>query len=354
MTINRKILVSGASGFIGARIVEILHLTGIADVRAGIRNWANCARISRFPIEIVNLDILNMDEVRQAIDGVTHIIHCAYGSEEVTVRGTRNILQIAHENKIQRVIHLSTTEVYGNFSGTATEEFECSHTGNSYADSKLDAEKVCLEFIQKELPIAILRLPIVYGPFSRNWTVHIAKMLIGGDWAGFGKFGDGNCNLLYIDDLFRAIMAALEHEGAVNQIFNINGPDVITWNDYLKKLNASLGLPELMDVAKSKNYLKSFYLEPIRIVGNYVRDNHMDTVKKITEYSEYAKKILKKVEGKLKATPSPEQLSIFSRDVTYDISKAKKMIGFSPKTSIDEGIRISVEWLKHHGFLNLK
>ncbi len=349
----KKILVTGATGFIGARIVEILHLTDKYKVIAGVRNWTNCARIGRFPVEIVNLDILKIDEIRQAVQGVDHIIHCAYGSEDVTINGTRNVMAVASECEIKRVIHLSTTEVYGkNDTGIINEEIECDFSGNSYADSKLNAERICLEFIKKGLPITILRLPIVYGPFSRNWTVHIAKMLIGREWDGFGKFGNGKCNLLYIDDLFRAIMVTLENPKAINETFNINGPEVITWNDYISKFNSSLGLGELSNDIKSKSYLKSFYMEPIRIVGGYIRNNHMEIVKRIAEYSEFAKKNIKKIEGKLKSTPSTEQLNIFSRDVIYDASKVKKLLNFTPKINIDEGLRLSSQWIKHNGFVS--
>lgn len=349
---KNKILVTGASGFIGARTVETLHLLGSRMVRAGVRKWVSCARIGRFPVEITKVDILNEEEIRHALEGISFVVHCAYGPEGVTVDGTRNILKAALEKKVERVIHISTTEVYGDASGEIDEEYNCQYTGNPYGDSKLEAEKICFEFIKKGLPIVILRPPIVYGPFSRNWTINIANMLCAGEWGIFDKFGDGKCNLLYVDDLVRAIMKTLKHKSAVGQVFNINGPEVITWNEYLQRFNRNLGLPELNKIRPLNATLRSRFFEPVRILGNYIRNNHMEIAKKIADRIDLAKKVMKKTEEVLKATPSQEQLNLFGRNVTYKITKAKELLGYEPQISIDEGLKITADWIKHQGFLS--
>ena len=88
MNTARTILVTGASGFIGGRIVEILHTSGSATVRAGIRRWSAAARVGRLPVDLVRCDITSPVEVAGALDGVTHLIHCAVGDRTVTVDGT--------------------------------------------------------------------------------------------------------------------------------------------------------------------------------------------------------------------------------------------------------------------------
>src|ERR1043166_1234625 len=113
----RPILVPGAGGFIGGRVVEMLQgLLGI-PVRASVRRWTSAARIGRLPVEIVLCDIADADQVRRAMDGVRGVVHCAYGDPAVFVEGTRTVLQAALEAGVDRVVHLSTMEVYGDVEG---------------------------------------------------------------------------------------------------------------------------------------------------------------------------------------------------------------------------------------------
>ena len=138
------VLVTGASGFIGGRVVERLYLEGLANVRAGIHRWSSVARIARFPVELVKLDILDRNTLPRLMEGSDYVIHCAYGDKYTTVKGTENVLWSALEVGVRRVVHLSTVEVYGNVSGYIDESSPLKYTGNEYADSKIDAEKVCM------------------------------------------------------------------------------------------------------------------------------------------------------------------------------------------------------------------
>ena len=95
MTSERSVLVTGAGGFIGGRVVEALHLTGGTRVRAGVRRWASAARIGRFPVELAHCDVMESDSLANALTGVSAVVHCAVGDREVTVEGTRNLLEAA-------------------------------------------------------------------------------------------------------------------------------------------------------------------------------------------------------------------------------------------------------------------
>jgi uncharacterized protein YbjT (DUF2867 family) len=84
---NRStILVTGASGFIGGRVVEVLHGLDQVTVRAGIRRWSAAARVGRLPVELVRCDITQPGDVAVALKGVTHIVHCAVGNHTVCRR----------------------------------------------------------------------------------------------------------------------------------------------------------------------------------------------------------------------------------------------------------------------------
>ena len=109
MASRKTVLVTGAAGFIGGRVVETLCLSGSANVRAGIRRWSSAARIARFPVEIVLCDIMDEEQVAQAMAGATSVIHCAKASNrDVIIQGTNNLLDAALRLDVERFVHLST------------------------------------------------------------------------------------------------------------------------------------------------------------------------------------------------------------------------------------------------------
>ena len=344
-------LVTGAGGFIGGRIVEMLHLAGARRVRAGIHRWSSCARIGRFPVDIAPLDLTNGASTAGALDGVTEIVHCARGSREVTVQGTRNLLDAAAAAGVRRCVHLSTTEVYGAGDGTFTEQSECPRTGREYGDMKLDAEHVCREFSERGLGLTILRPPIVYGPFSTWWTVDLARKLISGRWGTMGIHAEGACNLLYVDDLVRAIRIALDHPRAAGETFNINGPETISWNGYFVKLASALGLPPLAEHGSSRAALRAALWEPVRKLGGFVKRNCMTTVKSAAARWRLVDTMMRATERRLKTAPSRAEMALFGRNARFPADKAREVLGFVPAISTDEGTRLSAAWLRHEGFL---
>jgi nucleoside-diphosphate-sugar epimerase len=146
--VNHKetILVTGASGFIGGWLAEMLYLSGAVGVRAGIRNWSRAARLARFPIDFVLCDVMDRTQIAAAMNGVTCVIHCAKGSKEITIEGTRNMLDSALRSGVKRFVHLSTAEIYGDPAGEIDETFPYIYTGNTYGDSKIEAEKICWDY----------------------------------------------------------------------------------------------------------------------------------------------------------------------------------------------------------------
>lgn len=344
-----KILVTGATGFIGCRIVELLHLSGKTNVRAAIRQWSSAARLGRFPVDIALMDLMKKDEIHKALDGITHVIHCAKGAGGATDQGTRNLLEIALEKKIKRFVHLSTTEVYGNAEGEIDEGSPFQYTGNEYNRTKIDAEKACWEFYENGLPVTVLRPSIVYGIFSNNWTVRFARMFMEGKWGIYEKYGEGICNLIYVDDLVKAILLALNNEKAIGQAFNVVGPEVVTWNEYFQRFNDKLGLPPLKIVHPSHASLKTFVMMPVRVAGKIVKTHFMKPVKKLASTFEWADFLLRNTEKTLKNTPCADELRLFQKRALFSAHKASKVLGFSPKSLLEENFKTTINWLRHQG-----
>lgn len=346
----KNVLVIGACGFIGGRVVEILHLTKQFNIKAGIHKWSSCARIGRFPVEIIIADVMQPNTLRKALADVDVVVNCLMGPDEVVINGTKNLLEAAIENGIKKVIHLSTTEVYGNVSGEISENTNLQKGFNSYGDTKIAAEEICQEYIQKGLPIVTLRPPIVYGPFSTTWSVKIAQNLINRKWSKFEGIANGQCNLLYVDDLVRAIILSIKKDEANGKVFNINGPDNLTWNEYFERFNKSLGLGELPALSSTQSKFKMGALQPVRLVGTFVKKNFMKQVKMIAGRFSPIKILLKNLERTLKSTPSPGDFELYSRDAIFDYSKAKEILSYNPVFDLSLGLELTTKWLKLQGF----
>ncbi|HEY6564196.1 MAG TPA: Gfo/Idh/MocA family oxidoreductase, partial [Pirellulaceae bacterium] len=109
-----RVFVTGASGFVGGRIVEIMRSAGTYEPVAAIRGWTRAARVARQPVRIVPCDILDPAQVRSAIRSVDAIVHCASMDDRRSiVEGTRHLLEAAAEAGISKFVFLSTAEVYG-------------------------------------------------------------------------------------------------------------------------------------------------------------------------------------------------------------------------------------------------
>jgi len=344
---NETILVTGAGGFIGGWLVEALHLRGRRGVRAGIRKWASAVRLGRFPVEVVLCDVLDREAIARAIRGVTCVIHCVSGSKEGIVQGTGNMLDMALEEGVERFVHLSTAEIYGDVSGEIDETFPHQDTGDVYAHSKIEAEKLCWQAYEKGLPVSVLRPSIVYGPFSKDWTMRFAQNLQSGNWGIFKGYGEGICNLIYVADLVQAVLLACTHEKAVGEAFNLKGPDSVTWNEYFRRFNAALGLPELTLIAPGSAKLRTSVMEPVRYLAKFALSHFEGPLRGISQRFRYAKTLMKSAERSIKTTPRPAELSLFNRRAVYVTTKAQKMLGYTPMFDLDTGLEMTVRWLVH-------
>ncbi|MBN1202245.1 MAG: NAD(P)-dependent oxidoreductase [Anaerolineae bacterium] len=349
MAANETFLITGASGFIGGWLVETLRLSGAADVRAGIRRWSSAVRLARFPVDIVACDVLDPEQIAQAMDGVTHVIHCVSGSPEAIVQGTANALEVAHKLGIRRFIHLSTTEVYGEPSGEVDETYTLQSFGNPYGDAKIEAEKLCWQYHDKGLPVTVIRPTIVYGPFSGTWTVYLARRLQSGQWSIFEGRGEGVCNLVYVADLVTGILLAARSDQAVGEAFNLSGPETLSWNDYFRRFNAALGLPELATKPPSRARLRSTVMVPVRMTARVVRDNFEAPVKRVAQRFRPAKKLMQVLEQFIVTTPRLSELSLYNRQATYVTHKAQDVLGYRPRYDVDAGLDLTVQWLRHVG-----
>jgi len=351
MSNKETILVTGSGGFIGGWIVEMIHLSRFADVRAGIRSWAGAARLSRFPVEIVLCDVLDKESIARAMEGVSRVIHCVSGSGEAIVQGTANILDAAMAQGVRRFVHLSTTEVYGNANGNIDETFPLRSMGSPYGDAKIEAEELCWDRYRKGLPVTVVRPPIVYGPFSRDWTVGFVQRLQSGNWGIFKGYGEGICNPVYVADLVSGILLAVRHERAVGEAFNLAGPETMTWNQYFKRFNAALGFPELSMIDPAKARMRAAVMDPARSLGKFVLKHYNAPLRKMSQKYRLARRLMQYTDKTMKTTARVTELSLYDRKAFFLINKAQDILGYRPAIGIERGLDLSVRWLKNVGLV---
>jgi nucleoside-diphosphate-sugar epimerase len=344
------VLVTGAAGFIGARIAEVLHCGGVATVRAGVRRWASAARVGRLPVDIVQCDVTRPDQVAAAMDGVDIVVHCAVGGRDVTVDGTRNVLEEAQRRGVRRVVHISTIDVYGDATGAITEESQYGVTGRPYGDSKIEAEQLCMTFAAKGVPVTMLRPSIVYGPFSDLWTVEFAKRLQMRPWLLAEEVCQGTCNLVYVDDLVQAIILAMHRPEAIGQAFNVNGPDRPTWHRYFSALNDAMGLPPLEPKSATASKLSARVMKPVKGGAKLLLKHFQPQIMAIYQRSSIAKAAMRKAEQAIRQAPNDAEFRLYGKVLTIETEKAERLLGYRPRFDMARGLALSASWLRHAGY----
>ncbi len=346
-----RVLVTGAAGFLGARVVEAMSLSEFAKPVAAIRQWSRASQVACHPVEVVLCDIMNPEQVDAAVKGVDAIVHCAYTDDrETIVEGTRNLLEAAVRHRIQRFVYLSSAEAYGSDQGgIITESTDAKPTAGSYGDSKLAAEKLCQQFHDRGLKPTILRPSLIYGPFGTSWSVNVAKRLKSGKWGLFDGLGEGIANLVYVDDLVQAILLSLVKDQAQGETFNVNGPDRPTWNTYFQKLNDALELPPLQRISPTKSQFRTRVMGAVGSVTSFFKAKFEDRLMEIYLRGGFASRLMKRLKGELDSTPSTGELNdLYSRKANYDDLKGHQLLGYSPRFDLNKGIQQTIDWMVLH------
>jgi nucleoside-diphosphate-sugar epimerase len=223
-----KIYITGISGFLSINLVRYLLERGY-DQLAGI-DLVDFSYPERSQIEFLQGDIRNPDDVRRSMAGADIVIHTAaalplYPPEDIyttEVEGTRIVLQQAMAYGIRRVIHISTTAVYGVPDHHPIYESDPVSGVGPYGKAKIQAEEVCQEFRKNGLCVPILRPKSFVGP------ERLGVFAIFYEWASEGHnfpmigSGKNRYQLLDVEDLCQAILACMTlEETLANETFNI-------------------------------------------------------------------------------------------------------------------------------------
>lgn len=250
----RVVAVTGATGFIGARLVERLVLGTAYRVRAMTRSPGRVARIAQLDpnrMEVVVADIAAPGGLdARVLAGVDVMVHCAYGNDgdeerawTVTVEGTRAVMQAAVAAGVRRLVHISTVAVY-DAAGRARVDEHCPRlapTRRGYAEAKLAAEEIALA-CSGALEVVVLQPTIVYGPWGGEWSRGALERLERNNaWLPTG--GDGVCNAVFVDDVVEAITLSLTASAAPGSCLLVSAAEPVTWGAFYDTLRQMLCLP---------------------------------------------------------------------------------------------------------------
>jgi nucleoside-diphosphate-sugar epimerase len=231
----KRVLITGGSGFLGINLCRYLHERGyeISVIDLVEFDYPDM----RDKIRFVQGDIRNLTDLRESIKDCDLVVHCAaalplYTPEEIystDVEGTDNVLTIASEAGIKRVVHISSTAVYGIPDHHPLFEDDRLEGVGPYGEAKVKAEEVCLKHRDKSMCIPILRPKSFVGP------ERLGVMAIYYDWIRRGKNipivggGKNRYQLLDVEDLCEAIRICLEEgEDVANDTFNIGAREFTT------------------------------------------------------------------------------------------------------------------------------
>jgi nucleoside-diphosphate-sugar epimerase len=256
---GKTVLVTGATGCIGGRLVEKLSLQCGAKVRVMVRYFGRMPRIARFPIEWMRGDITDASIVRQAAYGCDVIFHCAYdfgagrdGQRAAAITGTRNVAQAALQAGVKRLVHVSSMAVYGvPLDGELTESSPWRASANPYAQFKGEAERLLFKLYRENgLPVVVLQPALVYGPFSLHWTIAPSLQLKTG-LVPLVNGGSGLCNAVFVDDVVDALLLAASQPQVLGETFLISAEEPVTWRRFYQAYEAALGVQATLEIAEA-------------------------------------------------------------------------------------------------------
>lgn len=378
MSTKRSVLITGASGFLGGRLVEQMLTDTRWQLRAMAHRPSKAVRLARQAVNIIWADLLNEDDISAAVEGVDAVVHCAYGTESgsaraITVEGTRRLIQAAKAAGVQRFVHISTIGVHSySPPDQVSEDSPCKKSGDAYCDAKIEAERVVR---QLDPSAVILRMGNIYGPWSAPWTMRPLAHIREGKVSVIDG-GAHASNMVFVDNAVEAIRLALDSDQAPGQTFFITD-DVCSWREiygaYARWVGQDLRSATLADIRprvrptwaeKARAFVNEMWQEILVPSVRYMAFRAAVSPKMGAFLSRLWQKVPVSVRYRLvgdplgRSVPAPATitqtdndpyppaglLELYAGKTVFRNDKAKRLLGYGPCISTTEALERTRQW----------
>lgn len=317
---QKSILITGGTGFLGVHLSRYLLKKGHKVILLDTAPLT--AKDLLHKVTVINCDIRNKKKLIESFRKIDYVVHAAAALPihherkyifDVNVNGTRNVLEASLKNKVKKLLFISTTAMYGVPRDLPERETSPLHPIGHYGESKAAAEKLCLEYDKKGLPVNIIRPKTFLGP-ERLGVFSLWFEAIYNNKPVF-ILGNGNnlYQLLEVQDLCQLILSGLLTKNS-GQIYNAGAKNFGTWR---KDLSA------LIKHAKSKSKIVGLPVLPSQLALGVLEKLNMTPI----------------VAWHYKTFPVNSYVST---------AKAEKELGFRPTKSNTDILIESYNWYKSH------
>lgn len=237
----RGVAVVGAGGFVGARLVEMATLAGRTDIVPIVRAYRSVGRNAHLGVRHRIADASRPESLEDALAGCDVVVNLTTGRPADILPITRSVYAAAVASGARTVVHMSSAAVYGQVDRPGLTDDAAPRLDHwmSYARQKGLAESFLRDRMREPRPaIVVLRPSLVWGPGS-PWVLGPARELLTGSAYLVGN-GAGVCNLTYVDNLVRSILAVADDPAPVSRFFHLRDDSHVTWREYYGALAAGL------------------------------------------------------------------------------------------------------------------
>jgi nucleoside-diphosphate-sugar epimerase len=320
------VLVTGASGFIGSHLITRCIKEGYI-VKALVRKGNGCiAMLKKDGVEVVEGDIRDTEAVNKAVNGCDIVFHAAaltsdWGAlqdfRDINIGGTRHVCEAALRHKVKRLVYISSFEAFNHSRfERIDEQTPFAIRNQSYPDSKIEGTITVQEYAAKGMSASIVYPVWVYGPGDRTLFplladgIHDRQLFY---WAHHAPI-----NLIYIDNLVDLLMLSALQSDAEGESFLACDGEKITFEELCERVAAEIHAPS-----------PSLYL-PYAFV--YLLAGVMEAFYRIIKSSK-------------RPLLTRQAVILLASRVIIDTSKVRRVLGWLPVVSQDEGIRRTLKWL---------
>ena len=324
---DRQVLVTGATGFIGSHLAERLVVEG-ARVRVLVRNPQKLIPSLINRVEVARGDLLQPACFASAVHGCEIVFHVAgwlgmppkkETAYALNVTATRQLAEAARDAGVLRFIGTSSVAVYGPVQAGVVDETWPHWNVYAYAETKSQGEPAAFAAMTDRFGVSVIRPAEVYGPHGGAWTtlpINLAQrglpMLIGG--------GHGYSHPVYVENLVDAYLLAATCAEALGEAFTICDTD-IPWREFYGRYAALVNRP-----ARSVPTGAAW-------CGAFAAEAKAALLRQTTNVSR-------------------AQLGFMTGRCVYNTEKARRLLGWSPRFSLDEGMQRTAKWLREIGMIN--